>query len=107
MPKEDTQFKPGQSGNPKGRPKGSKDRAKSRALRLLDELFADETNLAKLRKRLQDAFDDDPMGVLMKIVNPLSPHNIELSSPEDKALVRISLSERPAPKGDKGDSEDA
>lgn len=25
MPREDTQFKPGQSGNPNGRPKGSKD----------------------------------------------------------------------------------
>lgn len=26
MPKEDTQFKPGQSGNPKGKPKGARDK---------------------------------------------------------------------------------
>ena len=100
MPREDTQFKKGWKGGP-GRPKGSVS-AKTRVLRMIDELIAEDDEGIKgkeakraLRKKFRQMFDRNPAGFVMKILAPLSPKAVELSSPEDKAPVRISLSEKP------------
>lgn len=76
MPKEDTQFKPGQSGNPKGRPKGSRNK--------LSEAFM---------KALSDDFDEHGVEVLTQVrtekpeaylqtVARLMPKLMELSGPD-------------------------
>ncbi len=52
-------WKQGESGNPKGRPKGSRDKINERALALIDEVLA-EDNDALARAALQKVRDDDP-----------------------------------------------
>ena len=75
MPRRDTQFRPGQSGNPAGRPKGSRNKINERTLKIIAEVqAAEDTQLA--RAALEKLRDEDPQafwrllsGLLPKQVN--------------------------------------
>ena len=54
MPKEKTQFEPGQSGNPAGRPKGSR----NRSTLVLEAIFEGEAEKLS-RKAIELALDGD------------------------------------------------
>lgn len=103
MSREDTQFKPGHPGGP-GRPKG-KDSARVRVLKLIDKILGKEENWKKLEKDLESRFNKNSVGFLMKIMLPLSPKVMEISTPDDKAPVRITLTTRPDRNG-KGEGDD-
>ena len=95
------------AGHSPGRPKGSVS-AKTRILRMIDELIAEDDEGIKgkdakraLRAKFRQMFDRNPAAFVMKILAPLSPKSVELSSPEDRSPVRINVSEKPtAPEPD-------
>ncbi len=65
-------FKPGQSGNPAGRPKGSVG-GRQRALQLLDEIIAEEPVITRIGEAMRQAVMDDPLKFFRQIVMPLLP----------------------------------
>ena len=72
MPSEDTQFKPGQSGNPSGRPKGSRNKL-SQAV--IDAWCADVAEHGPdVIRRLRE---DDP-ATYARVSASLVPKNLEL-----------------------------
>ena len=80
-------FKPGQSGNPKGRKKGSKNhRGLSAVLSMLENLVSEEKNLNKLKKDFQEAFDRNPKKFYYKFIMPLLPKNIKHDFNEDTPI---------------------
>jgi hypothetical protein len=81
-------FEPGNAGGP-GRPKGSWG-GRRRALQVVDEILADEGNLAALRSALQVRFDADPVKFWVRIAAPLLPSRgkLELELPGDAAVGR-------------------
>ena len=97
MPKEDTQFKPGQSGNPAGRPKGSL----SLVTKLKQKLEAALEGDATLADKILDAYILDALdkrdGVAIRDMmdrtdgKPTNRHEIESDvvirfDPEDEDL---------------------
>lgn len=60
MPSEATQFEPGRSGNPGGRPKG----ARNRSTQALEEIFEGESE-ALTRKAIELALDGDTVALRM------------------------------------------
>ena len=72
MPRSDTQFRPGQSGNPAGRPKGSRNKINERTLELLRALTKGQDGADSL-KGLRD---DDPTA-FWRIVAGLLPKQAE------------------------------
>ena len=88
MPKADTQFKPGQSGNPNGRPKGSRSKLSEAFLKALSDDF--ETNgldtVAKVREDKPDAY--------LNVIGKLMPKLMELSGPDGDAIPVVSKIER-------------
>lgn len=82
MPSEDTQFKPGESGNPAGRPKGSRNKL-SQAV--IDAWCADVAEHGpEVIKRLRE---DDP-ATYARISASLVPKNLEL---DVDAKLEVSL----------------
>ncbi len=82
MPRSHTQFRPGQSGNPAGRPKGSRNQINERILELLRALTKGQDGADSL-KGLRD---DDPTafwrivaGLLPKQVNADVEHKGQVS----------------------------
>jgi hypothetical protein len=71
------QFAPGQSGNPKGRPKGSYG-GRIKALAALDHIMAKKRNRAALEQALQREFLADPMRFFKTIVMPLLPKDSKI-----------------------------
>lgn len=69
---EAAKFKPGQSGNPKGKPKGLQG-GRMQALGILDRMMAKEENLAMLESALEEAFRKKPVWFFTNIVMPLLP----------------------------------
>lgn len=65
-------FKPGQSGNPAGKPKGVAS-GRAQALGVLDSLLAEEGNIRLLRTALRARFRKNPYGFFREIVMPLLP----------------------------------
>lgn len=76
MPREDTQFKPGQSGNPAGRPKGARSKLSEAFLIALADDFAEHgvETIEQLRV-------DSPRDYVAAI-NKLMPKLMELSGPD-------------------------
>jgi hypothetical protein len=54
VPKEDTQWKPGQSGNPKGKPRGAKDKFQRKFWEDLAKLWEEQGMAALQRVLVQD-----------------------------------------------------
>ena len=76
MPKSDTQFKPGQSGNPAGRPKGSRSKLSEAFLKALADDF-DEHGLETVAK-----VRDDKPDAYLNVIGKLMPKLMELSGPD-------------------------
>jgi hypothetical protein len=81
------QFQPGQSGNPKGRPKGSYG-GRIQALAELDQLMGCNPNKKKLRKAMQESFDKDPMGFFKTVIMPLLPKESKVKLDEEDGVIR-------------------
>lgn len=75
LPPEDTRFKPGQSGNPGGKPRGSRNRLTTK---FLFELCADFE--AHGAQAIIDARTSDPLGYV-KLVGSLLPKQVEQVQP--------------------------
>lgn len=80
MPSEDTQFKPGQSGNPAGRPKGSRNKLSDAFLNALSDDFQEHgvETIEKLRKESPRDY--------VSAINRLMPKLMELSGPDGAEL---------------------
>jgi len=65
-------FKPGQSGNPAGKPKGVVS-GRLKALGALDRLMGKEENIEILETALEEAFRKKPVWFFANIVMPLLP----------------------------------
>ena len=85
-------FKPGQCGNPKGRPKGS-GHGRSVAIAELDEMLADKKNRKLLAEALQTKFSADPYGFFRKIIMPLLPKESKIAMSPDGIVEWKSLIE--------------
>ena len=66
------QFKPGQSGNPTGRPKGTLS-GRSQALAVLDKLMSEAGTLEALESAWRKEFEDNPTKFFRQYVMPLLP----------------------------------
>ena len=76
MPKADTQFKPGQSGNPAGRPPGSRNKLSEAYLKALADDFAEHgvDTIERLR--------EDRPDIYVGAIGKLMPKLLELSGPD-------------------------
>ena len=69
---EEQKFKPGQSGNPKGKPKGLQG-GRMQALGALDRIIAKEENLLLIEDALEEELRKRPLWFFTNIVMPLLP----------------------------------
>jgi|GEM_PF-3352256 hypothetical protein len=65
-------FRPGQSGNPSGRPPGIVG-GRVRALQILDKITGDEDNVKLLAAAFEAAFRKNPMQFFQKVMRDLIP----------------------------------
>jgi len=92
MPKEDTQFGKGQSGNPAGRPKGSR----SRATQALEAIFDGEAE-AITRKAIEMALGGDPAVMRMcldRLVPPRRDRPVTFDLPPIDTAADITVASR-------------
>ncbi len=75
MPRSDTQFRPGQSGNPKGRPKGSRNKINERTLKIIAEVQAEE-DMSLARAAMRRLRDDDPRA-FWRLLTGLLPKQVD------------------------------
>ena len=85
MPKSDTQFKPGKSGNPSGREKGSRNKITKRYLDKLAKHF-NEHGVAVL-----DEVRKDKPDVYLKLVAQLVPKDFDVNHSGDMELKLVSF----------------
>ena len=83
-------FTPGESGNPRGRPKGSCG-GRARALAVLDKLLGKKRSEAALMKALEQEFEKDPVRFFKTIVMPLLPKESKLNIDRDGVIEWRSL----------------
>jgi hypothetical protein len=69
---EAAKFKPGQSGNPAGKAKGTVS-GRLKALGALDRMMGKEENIALLETALEESFKKKPVWFFVNIVMPLLP----------------------------------
>lgn len=72
------EFKPGQSGNPAGKPKGAVG-GRTKALLKLDEIMGKCENLKILGEEFQKAFEAKPLSFFKNYVMPLLPKETTLT----------------------------
>jgi len=84
-------FQPGQSGNPLGRPKGTKS-GRVHALGELDAMLSDDSALETLREGFQKALERDPVWFFRRIIIPLLPKEASLQIENAGAIQWVSLS---------------
>ena len=83
-------FRAGQSGNPKGRPKGSYG-GRIQALAELDRMMGRGTNKRLLARALQEEFRKDPMGFFRSVIMPLLPRESKVALDHDGVIQWRSL----------------
>ena len=79
-------WKPGQSGNPGGKP-AALFNGRHKALRLLDEILAEETTLAKMRTALRAYIHKRPVAAFKTLVMPLLPKEARLELGEEGMTI--------------------
>ena len=67
-------WKPGQSGNPAGRAKGSRNKLQENAIAMLNKIFDEPNNEEKMRE-----LRDNDYGTFLKCVVSLLPKQVEIS----------------------------
>ncbi len=75
-------FKPGISGNPNGRPKGSSG-GRIQALAILDRILARKTNQRKIEEALEAELDANALAFFRTLVVPLIPRTAREAPPPD------------------------
>lgn len=65
-------WTPGQSGNPSGRPRGSRTSGRSICLNILDDLLRMTGNQEKIKTALQDTLDRAPLQFFREFIFPFS-----------------------------------
>jgi hypothetical protein len=85
-------FKPGQSGNPAGRPKGTKT-GRVHALGELDALLSEEAARETLREGFQKTLENHPVWFFHRIIMPLLPKESTLSFENDGVMEWKLLSD--------------
>jgi hypothetical protein len=83
-------FKPGQSGNPKGRAKGSYG-GRIQALAVLDRIMAQAPRKKKLAQALIAEFDKNPVHFFKAIIMPLLPKESKMEVDHDGIIEWKSL----------------
>ena len=89
-------YEPGQSGNPAGRPKGSKS-GRMQALGVLDTMLKDVGTLAVLRAGLEKKLAQDPVWFFRRIIMPLLPKDATVQLDKKGAIQWVRLSTIPFP----------
>ena len=83
-------FRPGESGNPLGRPKGSVG-GRAKALALLDSIVAEDDVQNAIGTAIRKEAMEHPIRFFKTIVIPLLPQNIKVAMAEEGAVTWVSL----------------
>jgi hypothetical protein len=101
MPREDTQFRPGQSGNPAGRPKGSRNRISEKFLADLCGHY-DENGLEAIKA----VFLADPVAYI-RVIAGLLPKQTDTGEGGEPLLTALAVHFVKPPRDDDAGSIDA
>jgi hypothetical protein len=88
VPREDTQWKPGQSGNPKGRPKGSRNKLSEEWIRALAAKFDEHGD-----ELLDELIQKHPT-VFGQLIAKLVPKEVGIDLDTSITVNRISFSDQ-------------
>jgi hypothetical protein len=85
-------FEPGKSGNPNGRPKGTR----TVAINIIFRAFS-ECGAKKFEQEMRKLASQDPVAFYLKYIQPIQPKEIDLGVNEDST---IEISIKPAKKNE-------